>query len=201
MKNKHKAYFTHDANQSQPMLNSLSTLPQHLWRHFRQFGCLYRSKHSHSVYQDMNELDNWLQIQIKRNSPSKWSEINVVFTFNISARWFTPASPIALSNRTTKGMQCFTKSTQQKTQTSRINRRASNGDSLTREIKLNQCRVHFQRFCNLRCAIYSNVIGCLFYRKQKRLCIKNRKWERKIFHSHKKLMWLNVLLTFNASAI
>ena len=49
-----------------------------------------------------HELENWTKNTIKYNSLSTASFVSVAFTFNISARCFTPASPIALSTHDTK---------------------------------------------------------------------------------------------------
>ena len=95
------------------MLNSVSTLRQYFWHHRSQCDCLYYRKHRH--ISDMDEPDNERTNTNEHNSPPNSRWVSVVFTFNISAICFTPASPIALPNRTTKGVQCITKSTPEKT--------------------------------------------------------------------------------------
>ena len=90
---KRQKYFTHFVNQFQPMLNSFWTLRQYLWYHLRQCHCLHRSKHSHSAC----KWHGWTK---NKSIPLKSREVSVVFTFNMSVKCFTPASPIALPNRT-----------------------------------------------------------------------------------------------------
>ena len=110
---------------------------------------------------------NWTvdqKYEKKQNSPLKSREFNVVFTFNIWTRCFTPASPIALANRTVKGVKC--------SQNRYTEMACKYADSLTSEMKHSQCRVHFQRFCNLRSAIYSNIILCLFLKRKKKIGLK-----------------------------
>ena len=96
--------FTYLANQHEPVLNSLSTLQQYLRSHHSQFDCLHQQTQSFKVSTCIKH-----EKQFNHNSPVKTSLVNVVFTFNISAKCFTPALPIALSGWTAKGAKCITK--------------------------------------------------------------------------------------------
>ena len=152
---KNTRFYTHLVNQDQSMLNSLSTLQQYLRSHHSQFDCLHQQTQSFNV----STCNKHETIQINHNSPDKTSLVNVVFTFNISAKCFTPASPMALATRTANGVKC--EKIENKNQTA-----GKHGDSLTDEINRIQCCVHFQRFGNLRSAICSNMVPCLFSRKK-----------------------------------
>ena len=154
----HTRYLTHVGGQYKSMSCSLSTLRQYLWHHFRQFHLLYRSKNSHSIYQRHRQ---------SHNLPHKLRKASVVLTFNMSARCLTPASPIALANRSTKRVKCLQNRHKQKTQICKNKTAARHGDSLTSKDKHSQCRVHFQCFGNLRRPVYSNIIGCLISEKKR----------------------------------
>ena len=163
MKNMRTRDFTHLVNQCKTVLRSLSMPRRYLWYHRHQGDCLYRSEH---------RVRQTRKYKSKHNSLFKKIAVNTVFTFNISARRFAPASPIELANRTANGVK--REKIENKNQTA-----GKHGDSLTDEINRIQCCVHFQRFGNLRSAICSNMVPCLFSRKKS----KHLKRGQKTIHS------------------
>ena len=118
---------------------------------------------SHSMYQRLSrKIDT---IQTKHNPPLKLRWVNVVFTFNISARCLAPTWRIPLTNRVAKGTKCW----QNRQNNATTKATANYGDSLTCKEKRSQCFVHFQRFGNVHKSIESHIIRCLFFGKEKRI--------------------------------
>ena len=167
------------------MLNSLSTLLQYLWHHRRQLNYLIRSKHSHS--DDPNKS--------KHDSLPKSSLVNVVFTFNISARCFAPALPIALSNQTTNGVKCLL---------NRHNQHAKSRQKKAIYLHPRRSQVNIVFTFNdsaIWAAPSTPMTLSVYWTKIKQIWLKNLKRVRKTIHSLQKLIWFNVLFTSNALAI
>jgi len=106
----------------------------------------------------MDKLEKLMQKNTNKthNSLSRSRLVNVVFTFNVSARCFTAASPIALSNWTTKGAKCLR--TQQH---SKIKRRANTAIHL--HASKNTVKVVFTFNASPICAAPSTAISFPVY--------------------------------------